>query len=488
MAPKAKPRGLKASAKAAPATLTPPTSQAAAPPPTEDEGTERTFPLDEDALTISDLFELRFNTQNILNNPKVTADQQDEARGLLRGILHGGEPLLQFFASTRTGASTSAFFTYPHPPMTSEGQEDRLNALGLSHPAAPSHLAYLQAFAVHELSAIVPPPPSAARNALTEGSAKKKRKIDVREPTTAAEWLEEALPRYEVAFDWVHDAELKDGAENSHWLALLWSDWAKGKCDAAVIEFLAGKEKKGAKTLEGVSEMLVNAAGALTQYRKERSHSEASGIREKEDQEWELERGDPSASLLRSLGAYLAVCDGFLGQDGLVDVQAIKNISDTVDFSLITLNDKSDEAEKKRDLDVHLLRAEAYLAEFILLAEAIEDKYRPTNDDEDEDEEGDVIPLPEENDVKEARLSGRKTISKIEAALSLINDGTTGSDSVTLKSQQYGKLEEALLTLSALINPDDERGTHELEDELARVRKEGGLGEEEDGEGGAPEE
>lgn len=388
MAPKK--RGLKASSKSAPA-----------PTPAVDAPT-RTFPLDEDALTIADLFELRTNAHALLLSPSSTADQQEEARGLLRGILHGSQSLVDFFASA---APSTPFFSVPHPtPTESAGdQEERLTALGLRRPRAPSQIAYLQAWALHELASILPPPPSAAASALAEGPAKK-RKIDHREPTRPEEWLDEALEKYEVAAAWIPAvAGLVEGAEERHWEAVVESDWARGRCDRAVLAFLAGEEDEGKTLLEGTSAGLAKAAGSWSAYK-------TSGTTSEQAAEWVDERGDASAVVLRALGAFLAVADGFLGQDGLVDVQTVKDILATGEFGLVVEGEVDEEMVRKRELEGEILKGDAAMAEFILLAEAVEDKYRPM-EDEDEDEEGDVVPLPDVEEVQVAKAEGKKSTS-----------------------------------------------------------------------------
>ncbi|KAK4697424.1 hypothetical protein P7C70_g8213, partial [Phenoliferia sp. Uapishka_3] len=471
MAPK--PRGLKASSRKLKAPAKQPQPS---PPPgdSSDAASTRTFPLDEDALTLSDLFELRLNSQALLLTSSPTSDTQEEARGLLRGILHGCDSLLSFFASV-TSSNSSSFFKNPHPAMTStdDGLDERVKALGLKRRTAPAQVAYLQAFALHELASILPPPPTVAEATVAIGG--KKRKIDLREPTKPFEWLDEALERYEVASECTASfgATVNTTAESVHWATLLASDWARAKSDRAVLDFLAGDVDKAKSHLERTPAGL---ASAVTNWGSYKSTLQSSS--EDENREWEDDRGDPSAALLRSLAAFLAVADGFLGQAGLNEIRTVKEAAENVALELTIGGDLDQVAVDRRQLEVEILRGDAAMAEFILLAEAVEDKYRPMEDgedEEDEEDEGDVVPLPDVEDVREARQAGQKTTEQIRKTISLIEQAPKPDEAAPLKLAQYKKLEEAYLTLSALINPDDEEATQQVGAELEKVRVDGGL-------------
>ncbi|KAL8276765.1 hypothetical protein RQP46_010821 [Phenoliferia psychrophenolica] len=457
MAPKAKPRGLKASSKAPPPAAA--TVPAAAPAAAEGEGSERTFPLDEDALTISDLFELRQTSSTLLSSSSSTADQVDEAQSLLRGILHGCQSLLDYFSSLPS--TSPSFFALPLSLPSSTDDPSllpRLTALGLLHPLAPSHIAYLQASSLHDLSSVLPPPPSAIPSSLT--GANKKRKIAQGEPTKPAEWLDEAIERYDVAVQHLP----KDG--EGKWKALVMADRRRAQCDRAVLSFLANDEQAARASLKGIQLALTSAVDAFSS-----SPTTPTLTTSEED---DLPLPSSSSSLLRALSSFLAITDGFPSPSALADIQAIKH-------AVEKLAGQSRVTEAKA-LEVGVLAGDVAMAQFVVMAEAVEDRYRPgDDDDDDEEEEGEVVPLPDEEDVRAAKDAGRSTITHIRKTLTLIDSHAPNADDATkLKSAQYTKLEEAYLTLSALINPDDEAATDEIEDALAKVREEGGLEGEDD--------
>lgn len=127
---------------------------------------------DEAALTIGDLFELRQTALEIFMHASPRdEDRFEEARGVLRGILHGCDGLRKL-----------------------DEAHELAESLGLKREDAKVRLDYLEAFALHGLGLIVPAIPSAAR---ITGS--KKRKLDPREPTTPVQWFTEAVERYEAA-------------------------------------------------------------------------------------------------------------------------------------------------------------------------------------------------------------------------------------------------------------------------------------------------
>ena len=403
MAPKSKPRGLKASSKVV----------AVAPP--EAEAVERTFPLDEDALTLSDLFELRSTSSVLLSSSSSTAEQVDEAASLLRGILHGCESLLALFASV--SPSCPSFFAVPLVLPTDIDTVPRLTALGLTLPLAPSQVAYLQGSALHDLASILPPPPSHLALSSALGGSKK-RKVDVREPTKAEEWLDEASERYQTALEAI--PATATGADG--WRTLVEAESARAKSDRAVLAFLSESRHDDArKHLDGTQTALDSAVKAWV------AHSASSQVNDED------ENPLPSspAALLRALASFLALYDSFSSPTSLTDIRLVKSHSDSLS-SLSTLGEK-------QALELVILGGDARMAEFVLLAEAVEDKYRPVESDEEEDDEEEVVQLPDADDVREAKETGRDAIDQIRKSIKLLVEATDG-DVAVLKKAQYLKV------------------------------------------------
>ena len=178
--PLGKPKGLKASKRAAP--FDPAAATETTGPALNKEGT---MPLDEDALTVADLFELASRVLEILYpfptslrfEPVEPVDSgAEDARNLLRGILHGCD-VLEPYLNERD--------------RRVEMEQDKLDALGLGEAGvAAVQLRYLQAFALRHLGELFQPAPPVA---VVAGS--KRRKVDLREPQSASEWFEVAEER-----------------------------------------------------------------------------------------------------------------------------------------------------------------------------------------------------------------------------------------------------------------------------------------------------
>lgn len=146
------------------------------------------MPLDEDALTVADLFELAARVLEILYpfptslrfEPVDVATGIDDARNLLRGVLHGCDVLDPYVYDRRA-----------------DMHQDKLDALGLGTvDLARTHLRYLQAFALRHLGELFEPHSQSAPAAAVAGvGASKRRKVDLREPQTAQEWFDAADER-----------------------------------------------------------------------------------------------------------------------------------------------------------------------------------------------------------------------------------------------------------------------------------------------------
>lgn len=415
-------------------------------------------------------------------------------------------------------------FCFSQP--TDEAQLKKV-ALGLTNPYAAPLIAYLQGFAIHELASTLPPPQaSAVASALIAGNSSKRRKIDIREPTKPEDWLDMALARYQVAQQWwTKAAEDEATPESSHAKALLEADALRAQCDRAVVYFLAEQEGKGIESMKDAS--LADATKWL-----EESHKSPGS----ENADYLEERGDAAKVVLRAVTTFLAVLDGFPNcrepKDRVEELRAIFKALKLRAFRVegASNGEAGDYVEsreelaaapeaKKRQLELALLMADAALAIFIALEEAVEEKYRPGDEDEDEDEDDEedaVIPLPDEEDVREAKREGEtgtifavsilfnstdekwvqlsKLSSKALACYRLRAVLTQRQDS-RISIKRYVsfftfymsweltffiylanvQLEEAYLTLSALVNPENVEETHFMDEALEKVRKDGNL-------------
>lgn len=357
----------------------------------------RTAPLDEDHLSISDLVELRQSALELLHPPnsaaaaddesKTEVEREDEARGLLRGILHACQALLTLVESTRPTVAELQTET-----ATSEGSLHM--ALGLTGLVAKGQLLYLQASALHELSAILPSPPSALASSSAagdRGGSKKKRKLDSNEPVSALDWVELALEKYEIA---AAELERAAGQQTSRWLAITRAEWSRALCDRAALEL-------NVKEPGPVAGKYMDAAQAQLQ-----EIASQRGVSTVDEPECDVE-----TSLLRSYAALLALIEAFptlstRPLDAITFINtslALPHLFDIQSTDSLTLA----EDVQRRAYDVVALQGDCKMVEFILREEEIEDKYRPEQEDEDEDAE--PTDLPDEEDVRAAKLIGESS-------------------------------------------------------------------------------
>lgn len=348
----------------------------------------RTFPLDEDALTLSDLFELRQTITNLLLTPGSDgeAERQEEARGLIRGILHAAQGLQ---ASLPTAASTSTL---------APDAEAHLDALGLLSPLAPSKLAFLQAFALHEMSSILPPPLSAVDvSSVATGSdgPSKKRKVDPSEPTSAGEWLELAAIKYEKA----RESLPGPGA----WATMIAIESTRVFMERAVISLLSDRTGEEGKSLvEQTIQKFLATCGLL----------ETAPVPDTDDED----APDVPAALLRLLAIYIPFIDDFAEPPHftlMTNIAVLGLVTTCLDSPVL-----AGEATPLRQIDIAIINADLRMTIFSQCEVAVTDKYRQVVEEEEEAEDDEaVVPLPDSEDVRQARAAG-KTGQSCRSALS----------------------------------------------------------------------
>lgn len=402
MAPKAKPKGLKASKKA-PAFDPTAAAVETAPPPTEDssstENVERTMPLDEDHLSIADLFELRNSALALISaGADLTPEKQDEARGLLRGILHGAEALF-------------VVFPLDTEHDDEEYDEDKFEALGLNDEWAHSFLFYLEAFALQELSALIPPPEPLAHAAIASTQGKKKRKVDLEEPQTPAEWMDEARAKYDEAFD-----RLTDTRDSTFFHVVLSCDSLRLNAERGLVALMNGDDKRAKQELLGTRDDQ-GVAGRLLWVYEGLGGLDGSGLESEDINEWVVEFCDPVLTWLRANSSAIELIEAF-------DTVPVKKRLEVLDEVLkylkeggkcVTGSNRNAEATLYNSwaFQLAVVTADAELAKFVILEDGIETKYRP----DAEDEEGDdiaLLPVDAEDvkAVKATAVKGRLAIAK----------------------------------------------------------------------------
>ncbi|GAA5883064.1 hypothetical protein JCM3774_001099 [Rhodotorula dairenensis] len=415
--PIGKPKGLKASKRAAPVQPT-----ATAGPALNKEGT---MPLDEDALTVADLFELAYRVVDILYplptslrfEPTDPETGIDDARNLLRGVLHGCDVLEPYVDS----------------PRRSDMDQDKLDALGLgSAVLARGYLRYLQAFALRLLGELFEPAPSPAAVAVGDGAAKR-RKVDLREPQSPQEWFDVADERLRsVRADEDPVLAVLVAAERAHLSAL--GDVEPLDLEARVAALLAALGTLAPDTADSPTSADLTDAwyASLRALTAAVVALEAGAPRSTESD------SVPSAPLLRG--------------DTFAELACPTPV-------LTWLRD--------------VTLADELLARFGIAEDWIEAHYRAEADDDSEDGK-EVAALPDEaaSDVAVVQRLGRDAITSLRSTISLMpSEGAHPS----ARTAQYRKLEEALLLSSALIDPANDAALDKLEAEVERVRKEGGL-------------
>ncbi|GAA5893142.1 hypothetical protein JCM6882_003896 [Rhodosporidiobolus microsporus] len=521
-----KPKGLKASSLKRPAAFDPsaaapspdvPIPSTSAAPALNKEGTA---PLDDDALTLFDLFELRTNVSEVLYPfPHSLAvecdpDRADEARSLLRGILHGCAVLEPFVVQTRGEEDEGEEGEGERTEQKVEKRrkdlgEGKVKALGLDEILCEGWIVALQLFALHHLAELFEEPESVAVSAVAKSvgsssSSNKRRKVDVREPKTRLEWLEAAYDRARLLWD-VIIADYGDTLDDRHDNMQRASAFLQGEysrtATAYARELLLQNTDAAAQTAAQVVQHKL--AWATTDWIVDEGwglEAEIAGGLE-ECAEGILDADDAFLAQIRAWSAWVALLEahpGAFGSDGAAAAAAAVSELNTVakgldafkkqwlaegcasetDDKLVEAGHKDKVPQWRFLLDV--VAADARGAKFILVEEAVEEKYRPEEeegeDEEDDEGEGEVKPLPEgAEEVVEAKKAGEEAISAVRATLAAHDALPKEVRHPEGKRGQWRKLEELLLVSSALINPSDTEGTARVEKEIEEVRKEGGL-------------
>ncbi|GAA5873660.1 hypothetical protein JCM8547_002669 [Rhodosporidiobolus lusitaniae] len=539
MPPKSKPKGLKASKRAAPFDPSSVSSSSADDPsnstasnPSVALNKDQTMPLDEDCLTVSDLFELRQSVLDICYPfPHSLAldpdpDRVDEARSLLRGILHGCavlEPFAEKYVRNDDddGEEEDGDSKFEEEKKEIEKRRkdagfEKLKALGIWAYEAQAWLITLQSFALQHLgelfeSASDSLQPAAAALARQAGGGGKRRKIDLNEPQSRLEWLKTAHERSayldEVAcpddlYDSLASADEPYDRAVTAWHAqhvAATSSYVRELVDAGKADADSEEVAKLVKSVPWEASpslkdelmpwgMSTEAEDACPYYDATdvllaslRSKTAWIGLLEAHPQIKVVAKGGVGGAALsgedKKVGAVaeLEECASWLGHYAQwVSPEEEKD------------SELAEEAEEKVPYFQFLLsvvQADALAARFILLEDEVEQKYRPDSGSTEDDEEGEVTPLPmDAEEVKKAKEASEEAIKAVRATISAHAELPKEYQHPEGKVQQYRKLEELLLVSSALINPSDVDATKAIEREVEEVRKDGGL-EQDDGEG-----
>ncbi|SCV71508.1 BQ2448_3096 [Microbotryum intermedium] len=447
---------------------------------TSEDGNVRTMPLDGDRLSVSDLFELRSSVVTLLSSWE--EDKMEEARGLLRGILHGVQDLLPLVPKHHLGASPKAqegnVDSNGRGKALAEeqaGEEDKkvelsdeqLRALGLVDKEqqtialeAEPQLYYLQAWSLHHYALALPPPETYAQGKLLADETGKRRKLDPSESRDPSEWLALASEKYDEAQRW-YACSGKDSCL-SHLLVL--ADGNRCFADRAMF-LLSKKEEAAASELmeSGVRDLLP----LVTRISLDGQQGEQMKV-------FFDERGDLIAVILRSIASVVASQEEVASLTQLAHSEKVCSELETILEPVKDGNGSWITAETALQwkFDLAIIRGDIALAQFGVSIEIVEDKYRP---DATEDDEGDVEPLPvEAEEVKEAKRRGKEAIAKLQSTIELHSGLPAKKQIAIFKTEQYRKLEEAYLMYSALFNPDEEIKAQEIEVALTKIRAEDG--------------
>ncbi|GAA5828054.1 hypothetical protein JCM11251_005712 [Rhodosporidiobolus azoricus] len=524
-----KPKGLKASKRAAPFDPSSLTSSSSEPIPSTSASPalnkEQTAPLDDDALTLADLYELRSNVSEILypfpHSLRVEIDPErvDEARSLLRGILHGCAVLEPFVAQEDYGYGKSLseeeaerdFGRFVDPERAEEKVDQRIKdlghdkakALGLRGAFTEGWIVALQTFALIHLAELFEPAESnAAVSALQRQTApsgpSKRRKIDVREPKTRLEWLEAAYSRAFLLYHGLaHGAYMESEPEPSTDRMMAFFD-AEHK--STLVAYLGELVKEKGEDDDEVEE-LVEEKEEFALKTGNPSEVEHWGVELEDTTGYEVVDSDEVVrAALRAWSAWVALVEAHPSLLGEADEMVEKLKTEAKKATELSnehfKHGAATELHEKQGVDVveenqvqewrfllDVVAADAVSARFLILEDRVEAKYRPdAGSEEDEgDEEGEVTPLPDgAEEVVKAKEASKEAIAAVRATLVAHDELPKEVRHPEGKRAQYRKLEEVLLVSSALINPSDKEATDKIEKEIEEVRKEGGLDEEGD--------
>jgi hypothetical protein len=432
-----KPRGLKASKKAAaPAVPDVPSTESVSKPDVTNA---------EDALSLYDLLELRLNALDLLYAPNSNEDQVEEAQGFLRGILHGCEALSRLAGQaldlkSKDGETeplwSSEENSHGWTEVSSDEKREEARAagleLGIAHSLAPTVVLFLQAFALSELAKALPEGPSAASSVSLAGN-KKRRKIDLKEPRSPADWYDHALARLEKARlsleAFSGDREAGSAAYLLVKLAvhLLALRTAVDRAILACVDKTKEEDRLAAFGLQLDSFPPTKLVSLVKE-------SALSNTTEETDERIINGLGDLELLLVDSLSSYLDFLDDFNAEvDSTKAITTVRDVRKALDGpiprlpnlqSKDTANGSAAAATSSADAQdspssytfrMSVLKDDLLAKEFTLLEDQIEQKYRPDSGEDESDSEGDeendVAPLPDAEDVRAAREFGLKGTS-----------------------------------------------------------------------------
>jgi hypothetical protein len=456
MPPKSKPKGLKASKRAAP--FDPSSLADSAPAPVANStassssvalNKEQTMPLDEDCLTLSDLFELRQSVIEIVypfpHSLSLDPDPErvDEARSFLRGILHGCavlEPFVErqeYDGDDEKEEKAAEKAAEAVEKRRADAGEGKLAALGLTGDLVEGWIVSLQTFALYVLGELFEPAeesikPAAAAIARASGGGGKRRKIDVNEPQTRLEWFAAAHERGKYLYDtltrehYFEQGALGDGCYDrvvSYFHALYVS------VSTAYARELLEDESAG-KGVEEKVEEVIERLGRKENPSLEQEGMSVWGVGEQCGESAPfIDADDAVLASMRATTAWIGLVEahpGVLGEEG----EAIEELDEVAkgnkaDTDILNEHEEADDQLAEADVDrvpywtllAQIVAADALQAKFILLEDEVEAKFRPDAGDEDEeDEEAEVTPLP--MDAVEVR---RAKAASEEGALSFLS-------------------------------------------------------------------
>lgn len=405
-----KPSGLAASRKKQKIAVV---GSAPTPPPTSS-STASPLPLDSDSLTLSDCFELQ-NSALVLLEGERSDEVDEEASGLLRGILHAVSGLENYMklergesrdgAVAEGGISTGAVAAEITTEVEVEGEgpitPPTLIDLGIVSPLSYRQLVYLQAFALHNLAAILPPAPSikgvlASRIASSSSSTSslKKRKLNADEPNDPVEWLEAAMASYSIAIEGIQSfrsVELGTATEENTcmWHLFILSEFMRCASDLRRRTSKVAPSSRSS-TSKAHWERFPSAAGTYISYIptliKEIPVPVEASAHSNDDDETSIPLSIPRvlSTLLSSISDVSTAIECDYDSQYSPDRGVLFRQLGTIVESLSVF--------PQIELPRLMRLCEVKLAEFTIMEEKVEETYRPDDEDDSDNEE------PEEED------------------------------------------------------------------------------------------
>lgn len=369
------------------------------------------MPLDEDWLSVMDLFELMQSAQAALGKVGGSdeGDAESEARNLLRGILHGADVLWKYVdeqevSGTEANGKPAASADEDKPSPLGE---EKKAALGLARPHADSELAFLQGFALHELASLLEPVEHKAVSAVASGSSSssssKKRKVDPREPTDPAEWLDRAASK----FDYAVRPPTSSGSGAELWSVMTAAYAQRCRADRGLLALARGDS---------------DTANAIVSKSPPKAFAEQLALALPSSDSLDTletmtaEVGDPLKAVVEALASSISLVEAAEHLDVAERMQLLDRLASDTSDALSQSESLFGEAvagSRPAQADQWIFEfcsvlADARLAKFVLHEETIEAKFRPEEENDDGDDE--VKPLPTSNDqVQAARADGEES-------------------------------------------------------------------------------